>query len=53
MTNPGAGIEEEITQIEKIIATDSEKYWKGPGSKEMQARYQELLSVREKIKQRA
>jgi hypothetical protein len=43
-------IGDSITQIETVMKTDPQKYWK---DSQMQQRYRELLEVRDKIKARA
>ena len=48
-TSSQASLDEEIKEIEGLIAKKSNDYWKDP---KKQARYTELLSIREKMKAR-
>lgn len=50
MSNPAAGIEEEIAKIEDTIKKDPNAYWKGEKGEKMQARYRELLEAKLKMK---
>lgn len=52
MSNPGAGLEEEIASIEKMIGDRNSDYWKGARAEKLQSRYGELLSAREKMNNR-
>lgn len=46
-------LESEITQIKTLMGDRSSKYWKGPESAGLQARYRELLDIQQKIANRA
>lgn len=47
--NAGAAIADEIGQIEKTMRDNPDQYWKGESGEKMQARYRELLGVRDKL----
>lgn len=53
MSNPGAGITDEITSIEKMVGDRDSDYWRGAkeanGNTKMQNRYAELIAARDKI----
>lgn len=54
---PGSGdqakaMNDEIAQIESLMGDRESKYWKGPTANQMQARYRELISTREKLARR-
>lgn len=50
---PMKALESEIAEIEALMADRNSEYWKGPKSREMKARYRELIEVRQKSKQAA
>lgn len=52
---PGSGsnaqqaMESELADIEKLMANPKSDYWKGPKAEKMQARYRELVDVRQRV----
>ena len=56
---PGGGegdmksIETELTDIKKLMSDKNSKYWKGPESAKLQARYRDLISAQSAVKSRA
>lgn len=51
--NQIGSLNDEIASIEKMIGDRSSDYWSGPKAEKTQARYNELLSAREKIAARS
>ncbi len=53
---PGSGgnvvgaLEDEIKSIEAMMSSKTSEYWKGPKSDDMQKRYRELITARDKMK---
>ena len=56
---PGAGgdlgktIDAEIAELKKEMGNPNSSYWKGPDAEKKQARYRELVSAQQKLKERA
>lgn len=46
-------LESELTQIKSLMGDRSSKYWKGPESAGLQARYRELVEIQQRIANRA
>ena len=42
-------IEDEIAELRKLSKNDKSDYWEGPNAKKHQARYKELLDIKEKL----
>jgi hypothetical protein len=53
---PGAGdniagaLQDELSEIQKLMGNSKSDYWKGPKAEGLQARYKELLEAHERIK---
>ena len=46
-------LNDEIAELRKLSGNDKSEYWEGPLAKKHQARYKELLDMRDKLKARA
>lgn len=46
----GQALSDEIASLETMMGDRKSEYWKGPKAESLQARYRELVTVREKVK---
>ncbi len=51
--NAPKAIDDEIKQIESLMGKRDSEYWKGPKANDLQSRYRELITAREKMSSRA
>lgn len=47
------GLESELNEMKALMGNASSKYWKGPESAKLQARYRELVEIQQKLAARA
>lgn len=52
-SDAGKSVESEIASMKAMMGDHSSKYWKGAEAKILQARYRDLITVRDKMKARA